>query len=83
MNDLLRFAGWTLVKLLGAVALAFLVYLVTAPPLMILMTRKNPRGEWPWVYRPLVAGFQCDWTRPAFSWYFDKLWKADTELLGE
>jgi hypothetical protein len=70
-------------KLLAAALLVALLYVLTAPPLMKAMTRHNPRGEWPWIYRPLMAGFWCDWTRPVFSWYFDRLWQADTELLGE
>ena len=68
--------------LLGGLAIALALYILTAPPLMIALTRHNPR-TWPGIYQPLAAGFQCDWTRPIFSWYFDSVWKADTESRGE
>ena len=69
-------------QLLCVVGLAIFLSVLTAPPLMVAMTRQNPR-EWPRVYAPLAVGFQCDWTRPVFLWYFDNLWKADTESRGE
>jgi hypothetical protein len=68
--------------IIGLPILAVVLYVLTAPPLMIAMTRHNPR-EWPRIYQPLAYGFQCDWTQPLFSWYFDTVWVADTEIRGE
>lgn len=71
-----------LASLVGAILLAVMLYMVTAPPIMMTMTRHNPR-EWPRVYAPLKYGFWCNWTRPMFCWYFDTVWGADTEMRGE
>ena len=71
-----------LTRITGSLMLGLVLYVLTAPPLMMMMTRQNPR-EWPCIYNPLVVGFQCDWTRPLFSWYFDTVWGADTEIRGE
>jgi hypothetical protein len=70
------------VRLLWAAVLAAALYVLTAPPLIIALTRKNPR-EWPRICEPLVPGFWCQWTRPIFVWYFDDLWQAETESRGE
>jgi len=69
------------VSLICVAVLAVVFCFLTAPPLMIAMTRENPR-EWPRIYEPLVPGFWCKWTRPIFVWYFDDLWKAGTEYRG-
>ena len=82
MIDFFSHAAQFLAKLLGAVTLVLFLYFLSAPPLMLLLTRNNPR-EWPRIYQPLVPGFWCEWTRPLFVWYFDRLWKADTEIRGE
>jgi hypothetical protein len=66
----------------AGIAILIALYILSAPPFMIAMTRHNPR-EWPRIYEPLAAGFWCSWTRPIFVWYFDDLWKADTEIRGE
>jgi hypothetical protein len=76
-SDLVRVFG----KVLCVAVLAVVLYVLTAPPLILLMTRKNPR-EWPRLYEPLVPGFQCDWSRPVFEWYFDTVWRADMEMRG-
>ena len=81
MIDFLRPAAAFFAKLMWAALMVGLLYELTAPPLMMVMTRQNPR-EWPRIYEPLVPGFQCQWTRPFFSWYFDSLWRADTEMRG-
>ncbi|MEI7731735.1 MAG: hypothetical protein WCO56_19340 [Verrucomicrobiota bacterium] len=66
----------------GFAIIIAVLYVLTAPPIMKAMTRQNPR-EWPRFYQPLARGFQCDLTRPLFSWYFDNVWGADTEIRGE
>ena len=79
--SIFKHAAAFFVRLLCVAVLAVVFYFLTAPPLMITMTRKNQR-EWPRIYEPLVPGFWCKWTRPIFVWYFDDLWKADTESRG-
>ena len=71
-----------LARLLCVALAACALYILTAPPLMMAMTRNAPR-EWPGLYRPLIPGFQCQWTAPFFNWYFDRVWGADTEIRGE
>ena len=82
VKEFSRKSALLLVGLFGWAALAVALFILTAPPLMIAMTRHNPR-EWPRIYQPLARGFQCDWTRPLFTWYFDTVWRADTEIRGE
>ncbi len=56
MIDFFKHPAAFFAKLLCAVVVAGILYVLTAPPLMIAMTRKNPR-EWPRIYEPLVPGF--------------------------
>jgi hypothetical protein len=77
-----RWAVSLWVRLVYGAALLGVLYVLTAPPLMMATTRQAPR-EWPRLYKPLAIGFQCNWTRPLFSWYFDTVWGADTEIRGE
>ena len=71
-----------LLYVICAPVLGVILYLLTAPPLMMAMTRHSPR-EWPRFYDPVKYGFWCDSTRPLFNWYFDTVWGADTEIRGE
>lgn len=57
MNDFFGHAAAFFARLLCGIALAVVLYILTAPPLMIAMIRKNPR-ERPRIYEPLVS--ECE-----------------------
>jgi len=67
--------------LAAGVALVVLVYLLTAPPILLAHARQTGSGSFPGIYGPVLMLIESDFGGP-MVWYFNDVWGADLVLIG-
>jgi hypothetical protein len=63
-------------------AAAFLLYVLTAPPVMMGIARQRGSLSFPAFYQPIVRVLESDFNGPLL-WYFNGVWHSGIVLLGE
>ena len=68
-------------------AALFLLFVLSAPPVMSAMVRADVRAgrgccHFPAVYQPFISIIESDYGSPLL-WYFNVVWHADIILIGE
>src|SRR4051794_20147216 len=63
-------------------AAVLLVYILTAPPVMMSIARQRGSLSFPAIYRPIVSIIESDYNGPLL-WYFNDVWHSGIILLGE
>src|SRR5687768_7803382 len=66
----------------GGFAVLFLLYVLTAPPVMMSIARQRGSFSFPAVYQPILRVIESDFNRPAL-WYFNDVWRSGIILIGE
>ena len=66
----------------AVLAAAFLLYVLTAPPLMMAIARQQGSASFPAVYQPIVRVIESDFNGPLL-WYFNDVWHSEIILIGE
>ena len=76
-----RFADWA--SWVGVVAgCSGLIYLLTAPPIVLPYAAKNGWASFPPGYGPVLSILESDFGGPLL-WYFNTVWHADLMTLGD
>src|ERR1035437_8421579 len=65
----------------GAVAFVVLVYLLTAPPILLAHVKQTGCGSFPGGYGPVEMLIESDFGGP-MVWYFNDVWGAGLILIG-
>lgn len=63
-------------------AVLLLLYMLTAPPIMMGIARQRGSVSFPAVYDPIVRIIESDFNGPAL-WYFNDVWHSGIVLIGE
>jgi hypothetical protein len=59
----------------------FLLYVLTAPPIMMSYARQRGSFSFPAVYQPIVCVIESEFNGPLL-WYFNDVWRAGIILIG-
>lgn len=76
-----RIGEWVATAVAG-IAVLFLLYVLTAPPIMMSIARQRGSLSFPAVYDPIARVLESDFNGPAL-WYFNDVWHSGIVLLGE
>jgi hypothetical protein len=72
-----------LTKGVAAFAILFLIYVLSAPSIMMSIARQRGSfSSFPAIYQPIVSILESDFNGPAL-WYFNDVWHSGIILLGE
>jgi hypothetical protein len=65
----------------SAIAFLLLVYLLTAPPVVLAHARQTGSASFPVLYGPVLWLIESDFGGP-IVWYFNNVWHAELVLIG-
>ena len=63
-------------------AILFLVFVLTAPPVMISIARSSGTATFPTIYQPFISVIESDYGGPLL-WYFNNVWHSGIVLIGD
>src|SRR4051812_45243944 len=70
--------GW----LTAVLAILFLAFVLTAPPVMTSIARSRGTATFPAIYQPFISIIESDYGGPLL-WYFNDVWRSGIMLIGE
>ena len=76
-----RIEDWLTSAAAGS-AVLFLLYVLTAPPVMMSIARQRGSFSFPAIYQPIVRVLASDFNGPAL-WYFNDVWHSGVIVIGE
>jgi hypothetical protein len=81
-----RVADW-ITWATAVVAMLFLLFVLTAPPIMSAIVQADVRAgrgccHFPAIYQPFISTIESDYGRPLL-WYFNDVWHSGILLPGE
>jgi len=76
-----RIEDWS-AKAAAVFAALFVVYCLTAPPVMMSIVRQRGSASFPAVYQPILRVIESDFNGPVL-WYFNHVWHSNFIVIGE
>jgi hypothetical protein len=81
-----RTSDW-LTRIIALLATLFLLFVLTAPPIMKAIVQADVRSGkgccyFPAVYQPFMSMIESDYGGPLL-WYFNNVWHSEILLIGE
>lgn len=76
-----RMEDWS-TKAASMFAVLFVIYFLTAPPVMTSIARQRGSVSFPAVYQPIFRVIESDFNGPVL-WYFNDVWHSGIIVIGE